>query len=132
MSILKIGETYEMIKTVEKEHLASSMKSGCLDVLATPMLVAYLEETALVMLQKDLPDGITSVGTDVCVQHLSPTPLGAEVRAVAKLVESDGRFFKFEVEAYDKAGLIAKGTHTRASVKAAKFEVKAAAKFDEI
>ncbi len=84
------------------------------------------------MLQKDLPDGITTVGTTVNVEHLSPTPLGSQVRAVATLVESDGRFFKFDVEAYDKAGLIAKGTHTRASVKAEKFQIKADSKFDEI
>lgn len=128
----QIGESFELIKTVEKEHMASSMRSGCLSVLATPMLVAYLEEAALVMLEKDLPEGITTVGTDIAIEHLSPTPLGAEVRAVATLVESDGRFFKFNVEAYDKAGLIAKGTHTRASVKAEKFQVKADSKFDEI
>ena len=128
----KIGETYELIKTVEKEHMASSMRSGCLSVLATPMLVAYLEEAALEMLEKDLPDGITTVGTEVNIEHLSPTPLGAEVKAVATLVESDGRFFKFNVEAYDKAGLIAKGTHTRASIKAEKFQIKADTKFDEI
>lgn len=128
----KIGETYELIRKVEKEHLASSMRSGCLSVLATPMLVAYLEEAALEMLEKELPNGITTVGTDIAVEHLSPTPLGAKVRAVATLTESDGRFFKFDIEAYDKAGLIAKGTHTRASVKAEKFQIKADSKFDEI
>lgn len=128
----QIGETFELIKTVKEEHLARSLKSGCLGVLATPMLVAYLEEAALEMLEKDLPDGITTVGTALEVEHLSPTPVGAEVRAVATLIESDGRFFKFNVEAYDKLGLIAKGTHTRASVKAEKFQKKADAKFDEI
>ncbi len=128
----QIGEKFELIKTVKEEHLARALKSGCLGVLATPMLVAYLEEAALEMLEKDLPDGITTVGTALEVEHLSPTPVGAEVRAVATLVESDGRFFKFNVEAYDKLGLIAKGTHTRASVKAEKFQKKADTKFDEI
>ena len=130
--MIKTGTTYELIKTVEKEHMASSMRSGCLSVLATPMLIAYLEEAALVMLEKDLPEGITSVGTEVNIEHLSSTPVGAEVRAKATLIESDGRIFKFEVEAFDKAGLIAKGTHTRASVKAEKFQIKADSKFDEI
>ena len=128
----KIGEVYELTRVVEKEHLAKSMKSGCLGVLATPMLVAFLEETALEMLEKDLPEGITTVGTEVHIEHLSPTPLGAEVRTKAVLTQSDGRFFEFEVEAYDKAGLIAKGTHKRASVKAEKFQIKADHKFDEI
>lgn len=128
----KIGETYELVKTVEKEHLASSMRSGCLGVLATPMVVAYMEEAALEMLEKDLPQGITTVGTYIAVEHLSPTPAGAEVRAVAVLSASDGRFFEFDVQAYDKAGLIARGKHTRASVKAEKFQIKADSKFDEI
>ena len=94
--MVKIGDKNEIITKVEKPYLASSMKSGCLDVFATPMVVAFMEETA------------------------------------AELVESDDRFFSFKVEAYDKAGLIAEGTHTRASVKAEKFEKKANEKYDEI
>ena len=130
--MVKIGDKNEIITKVEKPYLASSMKSGCLDVFATPMVVAFMEETALELLEPSLHDGITTVGTEVNVRHISPTPLGAEVRFTAELVESDDRFFSFKVEAYDKAGLIAEGTHTRASVKAEKFEKKANEKYDEI
>ena len=128
----KPGDIYEMTKTVVEEHLACSMRSGCLRVLATPMVVAFMEEAALELAQKDLPDGITTVGTAVAIEHISPTPVGAEVKIKATLTDTDGRFFDFDVEAYDKAGLIAKGTHTRASVKSEKFEKKAAEKFDEV
>lgn len=128
----KSGDTYEMTKTVVEENLACNMKSGCLRVLATPMVVAFMEEAALELAQKELPEGITTVGTAVSIEHISPTPVGAEVRIKAILTDTDGRFFNFDVEAYDKIGLIAKGTHTRAGVKSDKFEKKAAEKFDEV
>lgn len=91
-----------------------------------------MEEAALELAQKELPEGITTVGTAISIEHISPTPLGAEVKVKATLTDSDGRFFNFDVEAYDKLGLIAKGTHTRASVKSEKFEKKAAEKFNEV
>ena len=81
--MVKIGDKNEIITKVEKPYLASSMKSGCLDVFATPMVVAFMEETALELLEPSLPDGITTVGTEVNVRHISPTPLGAEVRFTA-------------------------------------------------
>lgn len=128
--MVKIGTTYEINTTVKKEYLASSMKSGCLDVFATPMVVAFMEEASLELIQAELPDGITTVGTALDVEHISPTPLGAEVRIVSELTDSDGRFFTFKVEAYDKKGLIAFGTHKRASVKSESFQLKADTKYE--
>jgi fluoroacetyl-CoA thioesterase len=43
----------------------------------------------------------------------------------------DGGMFNFEVFAEDKKGEIARGTHTRVSVKSEKFQMKADSKFDE-
>lgn len=131
--MLNIGDKFEIKTTVKSEYLASSMRSGCLAVFATPMVVAFMEEASLELAEKGLPEGITTVGTMVNVEHISPTPLGAEVRFVSTLtgIEND-RFFNFDVEAYDKLGLIAKGTHTRASVKADKFQKKADEKFEEV
>lgn len=131
--MLKIGDKYEINAIVKSEYLASSMKSGCLEVFATPMVIAFMEEASLKLAQKGLPEGITTVGTMVNVEHLSPTPLGAEVRFVSTLTKiEDDRFYHFDVEAYDRLGLIAKGTHTRASVKSERFQAKADSKFDEV
>ena len=126
----EIGTTYEIITKVKEEYLASSMKSGCLNVFATPMVVAFMEEASLELIQTSLPEGITTVGTALSVEHISPTPLGAEVRFVSELTGSDGRFFTFKVEAYDQKGLIAFGTHTRASVKSESFQIKADTKYE--
>lgn len=117
---------------VEEENLACSMGSGSLMVLATPAVVALMENAAAELAQKVLDnEELTTVGTMISIEHTSPTPVGAEVTATAVLKENDGRIFHFEVFASDKKGEIAKGTHTRVSVKAAKFQNKADSKFDD-
>ena len=119
--------------TVKKENLASVVGSGSLDVLATPAVAALMEGTAAELAQSVLNNNeLTTVGTAISIEHTSPTPLGAEVEAEASLVKCDGRLFFFELTARDNAGEIAKGTHTRVSVKAEKFQKKADSKFDEV
>ena len=117
---------------VEEENLACAMGSGSLMVLATPAVVALMENAAAELAQNELDsEELTTVGTMISIEHISPTPMGAEVTAKAILTKVDGRMFYFDVEAYDKKGLIAKGTHTRVSVKAEKFQAKADGKFDD-
>ena len=117
---------------VEEENLACAMGSGSLMVLATPAVVALMENAAAELAQNVLDnEELTTVGTMISIEHTSPTPIGAEVTATATLTETDGRMFYFDVVASDKKGEIAKGTHTRVSVKAEKFQMKADGKFDE-
>ena len=126
-------ETLTKKLTVKKENLASVVGSGSLDVLATPAVAALMEGAAAELAQNVLDnDELTTGGTAISIEHTSPTPLGAEVEAEARLVKTEGRLFFFELTARDNAGEIAKGTHTRVSVKAEKFQKKADGKFDEI
>lgn len=127
--------TEPMTKTlkVEESDLACAMGSGSLSVLATPAVVALMENAAAALADEVLQnEALTTVGTMISIAHTSPTPLGAEVWATATLTEQDGRTFQFEVAAFDRKGEIAKGTHTRVSVKADKFQAKADSKFDEV
>lgn len=118
---------------VEEEQLACAVGSGSLFVLATPAVAALMEGAAAELAQSFLnSDELTTVGTQISLEHTSPTPLGAEVTATAVLLDTDGRTFRFEVTARDPKGEIARGTHTRVSVKAVKFQEKADSKFDEI
>ena len=117
---------------VDEENLAVSMGSGSLLVLATPAVVALIENAAAELAQNELDnDELTTVGTMISIEHTSPTPLGAEITATAELTKTDGRMFYFDVTATDKKGEIAKGTHTRVSVKAEKFQMKADGKFND-
>ena len=117
---------------VEEENLACAMGSGSLMVLATPAVVALMENAAAELAQIELDnEELTTVGTMISIEHTSPTPMGAEVSATATLTKTDGRMFYFDVVANDKKGEIAKGTHTRVSVKADKFQMKADEKFND-
>lgn len=118
---METGAKHEIKVTVTEDITAQSMKSGLLSVLATPYMVALMEQAASELLQPALDEGITSVGTALNIQHLAATAVGVEVRAVAALTSFDGRKATFDVEAYDNAGLIGKGTHERFTVKADKF-----------
>ncbi len=129
---IKIGDSLEVSAKVTEDKLAVNVGSGDLRVFATPMVVAIMENAASKLAAKYLSNGLTTVGTGISIDHTSPTPFGAEVSAKATLAKCDGRFFEFEVEAFDKKGIISKGTHTRVSVKADKFQEKADSKYNEV
>ena len=114
---MEVGTVHEINVTVEESMTAASMKSGNLDVLATPYMIALMEQASAELCQQFLPEGISTVGTMVNIQHLAATSLGAPVRTVATLTDFDGRKATFEVVAYDNAGVIGKGTHERFTIK---------------
>ena len=119
-----IGAEATVRLTVDTARTALAMGSGSLPVLATHAVVALMEQAACRVLENTLEPGITTVGTLIRVEHLSATPVGAAVTAKAVLTQTDGRKYCFDVEAYDSAGLIAKGTHERFSVKSERFMEK--------
>ena len=118
---------------VEEQDLACAMGSGSLAVLATPAVVALMENAAAALADEILADEtLTTVGTMISIEHTSPTPIAADITATAVLTSREERFFHFDVTASDQKGEIAKGTHTRVSVKADRFQEKADRKFDEV
>ena len=122
---METGNKHEVKATVTKELTAASAKSGSLQVFATPFMVALMEQAASELCDKYTDEGVTTVGTALDIQHLAATYVGVEVRAVATVTSFDGRKVSFEVEAYDNAGIIGKGTHERFCVKTEKFMQKA-------
>ena len=121
---LSVGMKNTVSVTVTEDLTAQAAKSGSLPVYATPFMIALMEEASAGLIEPYLDEGITSVGTMVNIQHLAATAVGATVKATATLTSFDGRKFCFDVEAYDNAGLIGKGTHERFSVKSDKFTAK--------
>ena len=130
MDELTIGKECTILFRVEEPQTALAMGSGTLPVLATPAVAALMEQAACTMLTPYLPEGITTVGTELTIRHISASPIGADISATAVLTEIDGRCYRFDVKAFDNGGLIAKGTHTRFSVKSDSFVQKAAQKIN--
>ena len=122
------GITGEKSVAVKIENTALAMGSGTLRVFATPAMIALIEGCCAESVEDMLPQGITTVGTKVEVEHLAASPIGASILCKSKLTAYDGRRHDFEVEVYDNAGLIGKGTHTRFTVDAQRFIDKAYSK----
>ncbi|MBR5437933.1 MAG: thioesterase family protein [Clostridia bacterium] len=122
---IETGTKHEVTAVVTDEITAAKVGSGSLAVLATPYMVALMEQAASELCDKYTEEGISTVGTALNIQHLAATAVGAKVKAVATVTSCDGRKVTFDVEAYDNAGLIGKGTHERFSIKIDKFMLKA-------
>jgi fluoroacetyl-CoA thioesterase len=75
-----------------------------------------------------LEPGEVSVGTEIEIQHLAPTPMGQTVRCLARVVRAEGRKVSFQVEARDEQELIARGSHTRFVVHGGSFAKRIQAK----
>ncbi len=95
-------------------------------VLGTPFLVAELERTAAALLQDDLAPGEVSVGVDVQIRHLAPTPVGDTLVCQALYAGREDKLFWFEVSARDSGGTVARGKHSRAIIPLTDIEMKAA------
>lgn len=109
---------------VEEKDTALAIGSGDLAVLATPAMVALMENAAMNEAAKCCQEGQTTVGTKIAIQHTRATPVGAEVNAFARMTEHDGRRMVFEVWAEDKKGEIGRGEHERFVVESEKFMAK--------
>ena len=125
---IKVGLKREEHGVSDEAHSARALGSGLLPVLATPAMTALMEQAAANALEEFLPEGWTSVGISLNIEHISATPLGMTFRAEAEVTEVEGRKIVFNVHAYDEAGEIGHGVHTRFAVESEPFLAKAAKK----
>lgn len=117
----RIGAVGELRFTVESKHAIHFSSEGMPPVLSTPHLIWFLEHAAREVLLPLQEPGESSVGTEIELQHLAPTPLGQVVRCVARVANVDGPKVAFHLEAHDERELIAKGFHRRLVVEAERF-----------
>lgn len=135
METIQPGLRGEVSLLVGEEHTAKHLGSGAVKVLATPQMVLLMERAGVAAVDHLLPDGYRSVGVHLDVQHLAPTPLGFEVRAIAELIEVDGRRLTFRLrvheEPFGKEQLVGQGTHQRAIINLQRFRERVARKSSE-
>lgn len=128
MDTLRIGLVGEKTIQVGPELTAQAFGSGDLPVYATPAMVALMEGAAVQALSGQLPEGQSSVGTDLQIKHLAATPLGLTIRARAEITAIDGRRITFRVQAWDDKELIGEGTHVRFIIDVDRFMARVTAK----
>ena len=85
------------------------------NVFSTPSMISEMEETCRLLLKEEFlqDEEWDSVGTLVNIRHLKATPVGAEIKFKAKVVNVNNRRVTFEVDAVDKIEKIGEGIHER-------------------
>ena len=118
--MIEVGAAAEISLTVQPSDTAQALSISPQDtfpeVLATSRMIALMELAAARAMKPLLQSGQLSVGVTVNIKHTAATPVGCVVRAVATYLGPEGKAYRFKVEAFDEAGPIGEGEHTRAII----------------
>src|ERR1700722_10127816 len=102
---------------VTRELTVGALLEGMPFVFETPMMIILaMEMASAAVAAPHLPEGWVTMGSEVNVRHLAPTPVGRTVVASARVVEVSGRSMVLAVEAHDGVRKIGEGTHRRGAV----------------
>jgi fluoroacetyl-CoA thioesterase len=124
---VRAGMTGQHEVVVTREFTVGAVLNGMPFVLSTPMMILAMELASVAAAAPHLPPGWATVGSEVNVRHLAPTPVGRTVVATARVVEVSGRALLFAIEAHDGVRKIGEGTHRRAAVNLESFAKRLAA-----
>jgi len=124
---VRVGMTGQHEVLVTREVTVGAHVDGMPFVFGTPMMILAMETAANEAVRPYLPPGWATVGSEVNVRHLAPTPVGRTVTATARVVEVSGRSLLFAVEAHDGVRKVGDGTHRRGAVNLESFAKRLAA-----
>ena len=119
--MLQEGLRHTSQLTVTEDVTASSLGSGDMPVLATPAMMALMENAAMLAVGSLLPEGCTTVGGHIAASHLKPSKIGDTITATAVVTKVDGKRVEFKVEAYCGDTLLGEGTHLRFIIERERF-----------
>ena len=122
--MIEIGLKYTSELTVTDAVTAIAVGSGDMPVLATPMMMALMENAAMLAVKNELPEGCTTVGGHMESSHLKPSKIGDKVSATAEVTKVDGKKIEFKVSASSGDILLGEGTHLRFIVDRERFMSK--------
>ena len=94
-------------------------------VLATAVMITYMERACARAMLPLLEDGQMTVGVKFEIAHFNPTPVGADFVTFCRYLHREKALYWFEVWCEDGAGLVGKGRHARAVVHRAEIEATA-------
>lgn len=123
-----IGETGEHAYLTEAKHAVEFAGNGMPAVVSTPNLVGFLERTARETLAPHLDADERSVGIEIDIRHLAPTPVGQTVHCTARVIAVDGTKITFQIEVRDEREVVVRGLHKRAVIRTESFSRRVQAK----
>lgn len=119
--MIETGQKHTSEIIVNDSLSAENVGSGDMPVLATPMMMALMENAAMLAVKDSLKEGMTTVGGHIESSHLAPTKIGEKVMATAEVTKVDGKKIFFKISAYCGETLLGEGTHLRFIVDRQKF-----------
>jgi len=117
----QVGAVGEQRFVVEPKHAIDFATGGMPPVLCTPWLVWFLEHAARAAVLPWLEADESTVGLELEVRHVAPTPLGHTVTCTARVIHVEGARISFQVQARDETELIARGVHRLQVIRVASF-----------
>jgi fluoroacetyl-CoA thioesterase len=105
------------MERVVEGHLLTHHVGGK-GTFATPAMVGLMELTSHRSVERLLPENHTTVGYEICVRHLAPSPPGSTIVVTSRLTEVRGNKLHFDVACHGGETLLGSGTHKRAVVPA--------------
>ena len=123
--MLTPGTALELTFPVTETLTAKTVGSGTLDVLATPVMIARMEQAAWTAVAPSLSPEEGTVGTWMNVKHLSATHFGVVVSCGVDVRLVEVSLLVFRVTAQDSQGLVGEGIHERVIVQNDRFLTKA-------
>ncbi|MBC8357124.1 MAG: thioesterase family protein [Planctomycetes bacterium] len=124
----KIGEIGELSFVVTDQHIIDFADDKMPPVLCTPWLVWFLEHAAREAMLPLLDSDESTVGVQVDVEHLAPTPPGQRVSCTARVINTDGHLITFQLSASDRHERIAQGIHKLRVIRCERFASRVRAK----
>ena len=118
---VRAGMTGSLQERVTFDLTVGGHVAGMPPVYATPMMIMAMEKASGLAIAGSLPAGWITVGSEVDIRHLAPTPVGRTVTATARVIEVEGRSVLFAVEAHDGERKIGDGRHRRGAVNLKRF-----------
>ena len=119
-----VGTVCQKQFMVEPAHAIDFARDGMPAVLCTPWLIWFLEHTAREAVLPCLEAVESTVGTEIEISHLAPTPVGQTVICLARVIGVDGFRVSFQLEARDQHELIAKGFHKLQIIRVDRFAAR--------
>ena len=123
-----IGEVGELAIPTDMSHAVEFHGDGMPAVVSTPNIIQFLERTARHTLAPHLDADERTVGVEIDIRHLAPTPVGHVIHCTARIIAIEGGRVSFQVEARDQHEVIVRGLHKRAVIRTENFSRRVKAK----
>ncbi len=101
---------------VMPEHTTSHLDSRLPEVLATCVIVMWMETVAALAVQPYLTEGYITVGLRIDLEHFTFTPMGHTIDIEANISNIQGNFIDYNLIAISNMEIIGKAHHRRAVI----------------